>query len=181
MDGDPILLACNRRPGSRRPAGSSRSSLHAVVSAAGERAQHPFLEFFAANIRNPNTRAAYHRAALGFCSWCERHDVAELARIAPLHVATWVEQQGRAHSAPTVKQQLAAVRMLFDWLVVGQVVPHNPAHAVKGPRHSAAKGKTRMPTREEAKALLAAILSQSGTGLDAGGRRPQSNTGLMNW
>ena len=101
--------------------------------------------------------------------------MAELARIAPLHVATWVEQQGRAHSAPTVKQQLAAVRMLFDWLVVGQVVPHNPAHAVRGPRHSAAKGKTRMSTREEAKALLAAILSQSGTGLDAGGRRPQSN------
>ena len=59
----------------------------------------------------------------------------ELARIAPLHVAAWVEQQGRAHSAPTVKQQLAGVRMLFDWLVVGQVVPHNPAHAVKGPYH----------------------------------------------
>ena len=51
------------------------------------------------------------------------------------------------------------MRMLFDWLVVGQVVPHNPAHAVKGPRHSTARGKTRMPTRDEAKALLAAIPS----------------------
>ena len=82
-----------------------------------------------------------------------------------MHVAAWVEQLGRAHAAPTVKQQLAAVRMLFDWLVVGQVVPHNPAHAVKGPRHSTAKGKTRMPTRDEAKALLAAIPADGLVGL----------------
>lgn len=56
-----------------------------------------------------------------------------------------------------VKQNLAAVRMLFDWLVVGQVVPHNPAAAVRGPKHSVTTGKTHMPDRDEAKALLAAI------------------------
>jgi site-specific recombinase XerC len=61
----------------------------------------------------------------------------------------------------TVKQQLAAIRMLSDYLVVGQIVPHNPAHAVKGPRHSTARGKTRMPTRDEAKALLASISTTS--------------------
>jgi integrase len=55
--------------------------------------------------------------------------------------------------------------MLFDWLVVGQVVPHNPAAPVRGPKHSAAKGKTRMPTREEAKALLATIPTDSLAGL----------------
>ena len=73
-----------------------------------------------------------------------------------MHVATYVEQIGRELSAASVKQRLA-VRMLFDWLVVGQVVPHNPASAMRGPKHSAAKGKMRMPTRNEAKALLASI------------------------
>jgi site-specific recombinase XerC len=47
--------------------------------------------------------------------------------------------------------------MLFDWLVVGQVAPHNPTAAVRGPKHSRATGKTQMPSREEAKALLDVI------------------------
>ena len=76
-----------------------------------------------------------------------------------------MEGLGRELSAPTVKQQLAAVRMLFDWLVVGQTVPHNPAAAVRGPKHSAAKGKTRMPTREEAKVLLSSIPTDNLVGL----------------
>jgi site-specific recombinase XerC len=41
----------------------------------------------------------------------------------------------QTHSAPGVKQQLAAVRMLFDWLITGQVAPSNPASAVRGPTH----------------------------------------------
>jgi len=41
-----------------------------------------------------------------------------------------------------VKQRLAALRMLFDWMVVGQVLSVNPAHAVRGPKHSQRRGKT---------------------------------------
>ena len=137
----------------------------ALVADAGERAARRYIEFFTAHIRNPNTRTAYARACAGFLAWCERLGFT-LAAIQPVHVAAWVEglgQEGR--SAPTVKQQLAAVRMLFDWLVVGQVVPHNPAAAVRGPRHSTAKGKTHMPSREEARALLAAIDTSSLIGL----------------
>jgi site-specific recombinase XerC len=37
-------------------------------------------------------------------------------------------------TAPDVKQQLATVRMLFDWLITGQAVPFNPASAVRGPK-----------------------------------------------
>lgn len=130
----------------------------------GERAATRYIEFFTAQIRNPNTRAAYARAASAFFSWCAEHGLA-LPAIQPVHVATYIEQIGRERSAPSVKQQLAAIRMLFDWLVVGQVVPHNPASAVRGPKHSAAKGKTRMPTRDEAKALLASIPTDSLVGL----------------
>jgi integrase len=47
--------------------------------------------------------------------------------------------------------------MLFDWLVVGHVVNVNPAHAVRGPKHSVKKGKTPVLTAEEARTLLDSI------------------------
>jgi integrase len=64
-----------------------------------------------------------------------------------------------------VKQHLAALRMLFDWLVVGYVLEVNPAHAVRGQKYSQKKGKTPVLDREEARALLAAIDTGSLTGL----------------
>lgn len=146
------------------PALPGALAVPATVADAGEAAARRYVEFFAAAIRNPNTRAAYARAASEFFGWCGRHGLA-LPAVQPVYVAAWVEGLGRGLSAPTVKQRLAAVRMLFDWLVVDQVVPHNPAAPVRGPKHSAVKGKTRMPTREEAKALLAAIPTDGVVGL----------------
>jgi integrase/recombinase XerD len=58
-----------------------------------------------------------------------------------VHVAAWIEDLGRRFSPPTVKQWLAAVRMLFDWLVVGQVLAVNPAAAVRGPKYVVRTGK----------------------------------------
>ena len=147
------------------PAFPAGAVVPAMIAAHGEKAAWRYLEFFAVSIRNPNTRAAYARAASAFFAWCDALALA-MPGIQPVHVAAWVEQlntEGR--SAPTVKQHLAAVRMLFDWLVVGQVVPHNPAAAVRGPRHSMATGKTHMPDRDEAKALLAAIDTSNLIGL----------------
>ena len=57
-------------------------------------------------------------------------------------MATSVEELQEKHGAPGVKQQLAAVRMLFDWLITGQVLPTNPAAAVRGPKHVVKTGKT---------------------------------------
>src|SRR5690349_17436305 len=95
-------------------------ALPALVTAAGDHAGRRFLEFFAAAIRNPHTRRAYGRAVTEFLAWCERAGVPSLAAVQPLHVAAWIEQLTRQLSAPTVKQRLAAVRHLFDWLVTGQ-------------------------------------------------------------
>ena len=61
--------------------------------------------------------------------------VPSIAAVQPLHVAAWIEAATREHAAPTVKQRLAALRHLFDWLVTGQVVPVNPAGSVRGPSH----------------------------------------------
>lgn len=154
-----------QRPRSSLPAtGISSLAVPSPIMAEGERAATRYVEFFTAQIRNPNTRAAYARAAAAFFAWCEGHGL-PLPAIQPVHVATYIEQIGRELSAPSVKQHLAAIRMLFDWLVVGQVVPHNPAAPVRGPKHSVARGKTRMPTRDEAKALLAAIPTDAVVGL----------------
>ena len=61
------------------------------------------------------------------------------------------------HSTPGVKQQLAAVRMLFDWLITGQVVPTNPAASVRGPKYVVKTGKTPVLDGNEWRKLLDAI------------------------
>src|ERR1039458_4559806 len=134
-----------------------------VVLAAGKKAGLRFLEFFTANIRNPNTRRAYHRACLDFFRWCELGGLA-LDQIGPVHVAAYIERLGKDLARPSVKQSLAAIRMLFDWLVVGQVVPVNPAHSVRGPQFTTKKGKTPVLSAEEARQLLDAIDTSSVVG-----------------
>ena len=141
------------------------AALPALVAKAEKRARTRFLEFFTANIRNPNTRAAYTRAAVEFLHWCEANGIGGLDQVQPVQVAAYVEQLGRRISAPSVKQHLACIRMLFDWLVTGQVVPVNPAHSVRGPRHSVSKGVTPVLSSEEATALLAGMNVSSVVGL----------------
>jgi site-specific recombinase XerD len=128
-------------------------------------ASRRFVEFFTANIRNANTRRAYARAATEFATWCERQGLQELRDLEPVHVAAYIEGlQGRL-SAPSIKLQLAAIRVLLDWLVVGQVLAVNPASSVRGPRYSVKKGKTPVLSAEEARALLDSIEPSSLIGL----------------
>jgi site-specific recombinase XerD len=82
-----------------------------------------------------------------------------------MHVASYIEQLQAERSAPTVKQHLACLRMLFDWLVTGQVIPANPAHAVRGPRHSVSKGATAVISSAEARELLDCIDIETVVGL----------------
>ena len=84
-----------------------------------------------------------------FFEWCDRHKIGEIADIEPLHVAAYVEALGKDFEKPTVKQHLAAIRMLFDWLVTGQIVATNPAHSVRGPKHVVKTGKTTVLTGEQ--------------------------------
>jgi integrase/recombinase XerD len=130
------------------------AALPALIAGAGERGAWRFVEFFTVNIRNRNTRAAYSRAAAVFLNWCEAQGIHNLAAVQPVHVAAYIEGLQHRLSAPTVKQHLACIRMLFDWLVTGQIMLSNPAHAVRGPRHSVSKGSTRVISSAEATALL---------------------------
>jgi site-specific recombinase XerD len=129
------------------------------------RAAERFFEFFTANIQNKHTRRAYFNAACRFSEFCAERGVHDLARVKPLHVAGYVESLREGFAKPTIKQHLAAIRMLFDWLVVGQIIEVNPAHAVRGPKHVVTKGRTPVLNREEARALLSCIDTSTLTGL----------------
>jgi site-specific recombinase XerD len=140
----------------------------AMVAKAGDRAAKRFLEFFAASIENQNTAMAYYWAVCNFFNWLEHHGIGELGDIEPLHVAAYlkalkVSEPGkrslreRKASDPTIKQHLAAIRMLFDWLIVGQVLAINPAHAVRGPKYVISRGKTPVLTEDEARQLFSSI------------------------
>ena len=155
-----LVPAVTRSPAAR--AGSAGMALPAVIVDAGPVAVERFLEFFAAQVANALTRAAYARAAERFLSWCAARGLG-LRAIAPLHVAAYI----RTHpgSAPTVKQHLAAIRVLCDWLVVHQVLPVNPAAAVRGPKHVVTKGATPVLTPAETRSLLDGIDAGSLVGL----------------
>jgi site-specific recombinase XerD len=149
-------------------------TLPAIVAAAGEAAQLRFLEFFAASIRNVHTRRAYAGAVGEFLGWCEGRGVASITAVQPLHVAAYIEALSQSRAAPTAKLRLAAIRRLFDWLVIGQVIPTNPAASVRGPAHSVKRGKTPVLAPEEARALLDSIDTTTPIGL-----RDRALIGLM--
>ena len=153
---------------------SEVSHTPALIAAAGGRTAYRFLEFFTAQIRNPHTRRAYVRAVGAFCAWLEAHGVPSIADVGSIHVAAYIEEVGHRHSAPTVKQHLAAIRMMFDWLATGGILPFNPATAVRGPRHVVKRGKTPVLAPEEARQLLDSIDTSSHAGL-----RDRALIGLM--
>src|SRR5580658_5982916 len=147
-------------------------NLPPAIVRAGEAAAWRFIEFFTATIRNKNTRAAYAEAVGQSFAWCEKHRVRTLPEISPIVIASYIEHHPGA--APTVKQHLAAIRMLFDFLVTGQIVPMNPAASVRGPKHVVHRGKTPVLTADQARSLIDSIKTDSIVGL-----RDRAIIGLM--
>ena len=167
-------------PSQGLPLGGTTAMLPAQIGRADEKTQKRFLEFFAATIRNKNTRMAYFRAVGKFFAWCEARGIGELKQVEPLIVAAFVEEETAKHQAQTVKQELAAIRALFDYLVTGQIVPFNPASSVRGPSYSIDEGKTPVLTREQARTLLESIaLVRKDGKVDLIGLRDRALIGLM--
>jgi len=147
-------------------------NLPGIIGRAGEAAAWRFVEFFTATIRNKNTRAAYAHAVSQFFTWCEAHRITRLEQVKPVLIAAYIEQHSA--SPPTVKQHLAAIRMIFDFLVTGQIVPMNPAYSVRGPKYVVKRGKTPVLTADEARTLIDSIKIDSIVGL-----RDRAMIGLM--
>lgn len=126
-----------------------------------------FVQNFMAGLGSKATRTPPEgsgRCNQQFFAWCARYGLT-LETVDPVHLATFVEQLGRELAAPSVKQHLTAVRMLYDWLVIGQVVPVNPAASVREPKHVVKTGRTPIPATDEARALLESIPTDSLVGL----------------
>lgn len=168
----PILLTDALKP----PPALVRAGLEALpamIRARGEGASRRFIEFFTAGIRNRNTRAAYARAVKQFCDWCEEQRL-ELHDLEAITVAAYVEGLGQRAAKPTVKQHLAAIRQLFDYLTSGGVLDRNPAASVRGPKYVVKRGKTPVLSAAEARRLLDSIESNTLIGL-----RDRALIGLM--
>ena len=151
------------------PAGAGIETVHRgpatpALFAPTERAERRFWEFFTAHIRNRNTRLAYLTAARRLAKWCEPRNLA-LDQMQPMLVAAYIEELTGELSPASVKQHLAAIRMLFDWLVVGQVLPFNPARSVRGPKHVVKTGKTPVLSAHETRTLLDGIDTSTLAGL----------------
>ena len=143
---------------------SASANIPTLVSDLGERASYRYVEFFTAQIRNANTRRAYLTSTTQFFDWCQTNGLI-LEQIHSIHIATYIEALQHTHSAPTVKQHLAAIRMLFDWLVTGHIMDTNPATSVRGPKYVAKTGKTPILTADETRQLFDSIPTDSLKGL----------------
>jgi site-specific recombinase XerC len=117
------------------------------------------------NFGNKNTRMAYYRAVTDFFAWLDAAGIGALVDIEPLHVATYIEALQDRMAKPTVKQHLAAIRMLFDWLVTGGILASNPATSVRGPKHVVKRGKTPVLTTDQARVLIESIDTSTLVGL----------------
>lgn len=145
------------------PRPGSALVLPPAIAELGEAAGRAFLEFFAAQIRNPNTRSAYLRAVTRFLDWVQEIGLS-LHRVEPIHMAAYIEALGRPRTAggmglspATIKQHLSALKMLGAFLVIRQVLPTNPAAMVRGPRHVVRTGKTPVLEGADARTLLESI------------------------
>jgi site-specific recombinase XerD len=127
----------------------------AIIADVGPEATKRFFEFFTVPIRNKNTRIAYYHAIGQFLDWCQRAGFGHLEDIEPIHVAAYIEShQG---SAATIKQHMAAIRMLFSWLTEKGILAINPAREVKTPKFSRTEGKTPAFSTEEVQRLLKSV------------------------
>ena len=113
----------------------SSSAALTPIGARGPRILH------GANQQRPHSQG-YLNAAREFAAWCERRGIAALTDVQPARVAAYVKELQGKSVTPTIKQRLAGLRMLFDWLVTGRIIAVNPAHAIRGPKHSVKTGKT---------------------------------------
>jgi len=153
------------RPSKTLLLGSVELTLPGAIVEAGKPTTKRFIEFFTAHIRNPNTREAYGRAVRDFFARCDEYRIGPLIDIEAVHVAAYIEQMGKSKAPQTVKQHLAGIKAMFDFLITGGVLAASPASAVRGPRYSTKKGKTPILLADDARTLIRSIPTDTLSGL----------------
>jgi site-specific recombinase XerD len=90
-----------------------------------------------------------------FLDWCQRAGFSNLEDLEPIHVPAYIETH--KGSAATIKQHMAAIRMMLSWLTEKGILAINPAREVKTPQFSRTEGKTPAFSTEEVQKVLKAI------------------------
>ena len=131
--------------------------LEGTSESARAKTAETFLELLGARVRNPNTRSAYRVAWRSFLAFCSARGL-ELESVKAYHVGAWLDQHPGSRS--TQRQHLAAVRLLFDSLMMRGVVEYNPAARARPPR--LVRESSHTPVFEEAEivAFLDSINSE---------------------
>lgn len=132
---------------------SQQTLLPLLIYRAGDKAQYKYAEFFTNTLRNANTRKSYARACKRFFDWCADKGLS-LETVHPVAAAAYFRALEEEMALESVKQHLAAVRRLYDWLVVEGAAGFNPVSSVRGPRVSYRKGKTPVLTADQTRRLL---------------------------
>ena len=115
------------------------------------------------------------RAVKRFFDWCDKHHLG-LEDIEPIAIAAYIEELGSEIAKPSVKQHLAAIRQLFDYLVTGGILVSTPAGSVRGPKYVVTRGKTPVLSSKEMRQLLNSIDTSELIGL-----RDRALLGLMGY
>ncbi len=158
--GSELVSVPTRSPAALAEPGTAKPP--AIIAQAGGAARFAWDEFFQGEIRNEHTRKAYTLAVRRFLAWCEARGT-DLVNITPGMVGQYFNEHPGGPS--TRKQHLAAVRKLFDKLVIRHAVILNPAHSVRTERHQVIEGKTPEIGVEQARKLLRSIGVTSVVGL----------------
>ena len=136
-----------------------------IITRRHPKTRKKFFEFFTVPIRNPNTRSAYYRAIQQFLAWAERAGYQDLEDIEPITVAAYIEILQRRVAPPTVKQHMAAIRMMFSWLTekgswpsirLGRSKPQN-SQGPKARRRRSAPRKFKKSSLPSIRAMSSAI------------------------
>src|SRR6266446_3979804 len=128
--------------------------LEGTSESARAKTAETFLELLGARVRNPNTRSAYRVAWRSFLAFCSARQL-ELGECKAYHVGAWLDRHPGSKS--TQRQHLAAVRLLFDSLLMRGVVEYNPAARAKPPKLVRESSRTPVFEQAEIAAFLASI------------------------
>ncbi len=138
----------------------------AIIEEAGDNARFAWAQDFLTEEENPNTNAAYRRAAERFLTWCHLDLAKPLHQVLPADVRGYIdglttlnrldhEGNPKPASKAMKKLHLTAIRKLFDKLVVRHAVVLNPAASVKGPKHHVTEGSTPSTSPKSVEQMLA--------------------------
>ena len=121
----------------------------------------PEIEWFA-NLSNAGTRRIYENAVRDFMRFAGIARPEEFRIVTRAHVIAWRDELvRRGLGGSTIRNRLASIASLFEYLCEKNAVTHNPVKGVERPRSETGEGKTPALGDHQARKLLDAPVDDS--------------------